>query len=38
MNVLADVIAEVATTVAAPGSASSPWLIFDEPECPEEIL
>lgn len=38
MNVLADIMASVATTVAAEGSTYSAWLIFDEPECPEELL
>lgn len=38
MNLLADVVAEVATAVAAPGSTECALFGFDEPECPQEIL
>lgn len=38
MNVLADVVAEVATVVAAPGSTECSWWGWDEPECPQELL
>lgn len=38
MNVLADVVTEIATAVAAPGSTECAWFGFDEPECPQELL
>ncbi len=38
MNVLADVIAEVAAVVATPGSTECPIFGFAEPECPQELL
>ena len=38
MNVLADVVAEIATATAAPGSTECAWYSFDEPECPQELL
>lgn len=38
MNVLADVIADVATNVASTGSTECILFGWDEPECPQEIL
>lgn len=38
MNVLADVISEVATNVASTGSSECFWFGWDEPECPQELL
>ena len=38
MNVLADVVAEVATNVASTGSTACTWWVWDEPECPQELL
>ena len=34
----ADILAEIATTAAVPGSTTSPWWTWDEPDCPEEAL
>lgn len=38
MSVLANILAGIATASAAEGTTYSPWWLFDEPECPEEIL
>ena len=38
MNVLADILASIATATASEGSTYSAWFIWDEPECPEEAL
>lgn len=38
MNVLADVVTEIATAVATPGSTECAWFGWDEPECPQELL
>lgn len=35
---LADILASIATSVASAGSAKSPWFVWDEPECPENLL
>ena len=38
MSLLANIVAEVASVVAAPGSNECALFGFDEPECPSEIL
>ena len=38
MNFLANILAGIATASASEGSPYSVWFIWDEPECPEEIL
>ena len=38
MNVIADIVAEIAAAAAVPGSTKSPIFGFDEPECPQELL
>ena len=38
MNFLADILANIAIATASEGSTYSSWWIWDEPECPEELL
>lgn len=38
MNVLFDLLANIATAAAATGSTKCVWFTFDEPECPTELL
>ncbi len=38
MNILANILSDAASTVAATGSNACFGLFWDEPECPEEIL
>jgi len=38
MSFLANILASIATSTAAEGSTYSAWLIWDEPDCPEEVL
>lgn len=38
MDILANVLSDVATNVAETSNSACPGLIFEEPVCPEEIL